>query len=95
MGQILTLEELKKLKERLSSDDLTEDEYNKIMSVIGYTLDNNSTNKSNEKEKSLVKSNPNIPSLLDKTGFMDVIYLATMSLVFEVFFLAVSFLIYK
>lgn len=99
MERIVTLQELKDLRERLSSPHLTEDEYNKILSVIGNDFSNyqkeESTSSSMEKGKALVKANPNAPSLLEKTGFSNIIYLATISLVFEVLFLAVSILIYK
>jgi hypothetical protein len=99
MERIVTLQELRDLRERLCSPNLTKSEYEKIRAVIGNDFSNHqkeeSTSSNVEKGKALVKANPNAPSLLEKTGFSNIIYLATISLVFEVLFLAVSILIYK
>lgn len=110
MERIVTLGELKELRERLVSSNVTEEDKQKIISFFGNTLGEtkeDTTFSSNFGEgKTLVKTNPNAPSLLektpsstptlfDKTGFSNIIYLASISLVFEVLFLAISFLIYK
>lgn len=100
MERIVTLDELKELKELLSSPNLTEEEYNNILSVIGNDFNRKEENASSvspskESAKALVKTNPSAPSLLEKSGFSNVIYLATISLVFEVLFLAISILIYR
>lgn len=99
MERIVTLEELKTLREKLSDPYLPKDKYEEIMSIIGSDfggqVEDVSSSFNKENAKALVKTNPSAPSLLEKTGFSNVIYLATISLVFEVIFLAVSFLIYK
>lgn len=100
MERIVTLEELKELRGCLSNPNLSEDEYKKIISIIGNEFNrqeekDSPVSSSKENGKALVKTNPSAPSLLEKTGFSNVIYLATISLVFEVLFLTVSFLIYK
>ncbi len=100
MERIVTLEELRTLRKTLSDPNLPKDKYEEILSIIGSDFGEQdekdaSTSFSKEGAKALVKTNPSAPSLLEKTGFSNVIYLATISLVFEVIFLAVSLLIYK
>ncbi len=105
MERIVTLEELKELRTHILSSNVSEEEKRKIVSFLGMTQNTDST-ASVEKGKTLVKKNPSVPSLLEKdtsttstlfekAGFSNAIYLATISLVFEVLFLAVSFFIYK
>lgn len=98
MERIVTLEELKTLRKKLSDPNLPKDKYEEIISIIGSDFgvqEDVSPSFNKDSAKTLVKTNPSAPSLLEKTGFSNVIYLAAISLVFEVIFLAVSFLIYK
>lgn len=108
MEKIITIEELKELRDRITNQRLNNDDYNKISQIfpdndsdkiIQMFPDNNeNSNEASAKESSyqLTKTSSQYPSLLDKNaGFSNIIYLATMSLVFEVLFLAISFLIFN
>ncbi len=98
MKQLITIEELKELRAKLQEEQMKENDYQKIFNVVPIERQEEIKEEEEvgrERESfQKVKTNPKAPSLLDKTGFSNVIYLATMSLLFEVVFLAVSFLIY-
>ena len=113
MEKLVTLVELKELRDKLINKNLNNDDVNKINEMFPdnknvQTFQNETNNidkvfpnensKTSSKEigYQLTKTSSKYPSLLDKrAGFSNVIYLATMSLVFEVLFLAVSFLIFN
>ncbi len=90
--RLIKIEELKQLKEKY----LKAQEEQKINNTQNVNTTNNNQGIGNQMQGPvLVKANPKAPSLLDKAGFSNIIYLAAMSLMFEVLFLAISFLIYK
>jgi hypothetical protein len=91
--RMMQIEELKELKTKL----LSEQEANKQAEQQSENTNQNNTENTTKQQETyqLVKANPSIPSLLDKTGFSNVIYLASMSLMFEILFLAISFFIFK
>lgn len=97
--KMVTIEELKELRDKLKNQEAEEKDYMKIFEMFPSNNDDEQKEEQTQgKEEAyqLTKTNPSMPSLLDKkAGFSNVIYLATMSLVFEILFLAVSFLIYK
>lgn len=96
--KMVTIEELKELRDKLKNQEVEEKDYMKIFEIFPVNNDEQKEEQSQGKEDNyqLTKTNPSMPSLLDKkAGFSNVIYLATMSLVFEILFLAISFLIYK
>lgn len=89
MNRLITIEELKELKDKLKSEKATDNDYNKIYSLFPDV-------KELEKEKPVELVKKDNSKLADKkAGFSNVIYLATLSLVFEICFLALSLIIYK
>lgn len=93
--RLVKIEELKELKEKYLK---AQEEQKNESSQISDNVNNINSEQTTSKEKEgpvLVKANPSAPSLLDKAGFSNIIYLAAMSLMFEVLFLAISFMIYK
>lgn len=98
MDKSLMIKELKELKDKVKQEKLEETDYAKIVEMFSNLEEQEEVAEEKGKENvvQFVKSNPKYPSLLDKrAGFTNVIYLATMSLVFEVLFLAISFMIFK
>lgn len=99
--KLVTIEELKELREKIKDKTIEEKDYMKIFEIFPSNheeIEEEQTENESSKENAYqyTKTNPSMPSLLDKkAGFSNVIYLATMSLVFEVVFLAISFLIFK
>lgn len=101
MGELITIDELKELREKIKQDHMEEQDYMKIFELFPIlddkkeeSVEENSMGQ--EQSFQLSKTNPSIPSLLDKkAGFSNIIYLASISLVFEILFLAISILIYQ
>lgn len=81
MNKIITIEELKKLKEKVKENKITDLDYSKIVELFPDVKE--------EKPIQLVKKDNR------KAGFSNIIYLATLSLVTEICFLALSLIIYK
>lgn len=94
----ITKEELVQLRNKITSNNISNDDYMKIFELFPDTKkeENNQNNsRSNEQVTQLTKTSKVHPSLIDKNGFSNLIYLATMSLVFEIMFIGISFLIFK
>lgn len=95
MDRLITIEELKQLKERIEKEKATDYDYMRIFQMFSMdqkepeneVLENK---KNEEKPMQFVKKDQN-----SRAGFSNIIYLATLSLVTEICFLAVSFIIYK
>jgi hypothetical protein len=103
MSELVTIEELKKMKEKIQNNTATDLDYERIVETFPTLKEDSSIHQedhsnTNAKEDSFQKSmtNASYPSLLDKNaGFSNVMYLAAMSLVFEICFLTLAFFIYK
>jgi len=98
--KLVTIEELKELRQKIVQNNAEENDYMKIFEMFpsNEEKEDMSTENTTSKENAyqFTKTNPSMPSLLDKkAGFSNIIYLATMSLVFEIVFIAVSFLIFN
>lgn len=89
MSKLITISELKELREKIKSEKATDKDYMRIFQVFS-----EDESKKDEKPTQLVKvPTQNVNN--GKAGFSNIIYLATLSLVSEICFLALSFIIYK
>ncbi len=102
MNNPVTIEELRELREKMIREQMKEPDYEKLSELFpdvkteDTKVEGSSQESVAQEALQLTKINPNAPSLLDKkAGFSNVIYLAVMSLVTEIVFLAIAFFIYQ